>query len=326
MGCFGLCRSQTTTRHQISSYGVAFLFFVTLETLALVSLAVCNAAWLVENDEEKHVRYTIVIAFSAVFLCGFAYDAVYQESVFQFLAFLCVSTMLLVRVFWGFYNPNVDRSDTVDDIFWGVLVGACVFQLIHLILGWKVYCGFGWRMYKKVGADPRLIGMYKQYEAFRSLLLVDFHFALSMSVLAVYLNDWVEHSKFIFFLTLCNLSISLVAMFLGLLSVKSENSLGMILFLLLTTISPSFVVFLAIWMLEGNFEEETTYERANFLTMGGFSVMSRVILLILGYHVYMNFDEGLKEQVFDKITFQSSTVARPSRKISSRYFTSGDLY
>ncbi|KAJ3335876.1 hypothetical protein HDU93_004189 [Gonapodya sp. JEL0774] len=57
-----------------------------------------------------------------------------------------------------------------------------VFQLVDVFLSWKLYQEFGWRIYKKIGADPRMKNMYRWYQIFLMLLKFDFFFAVSFTI------------------------------------------------------------------------------------------------------------------------------------------------
>eukprot|EP00735_Rhodelphis_limneticus_P006782 TRINITY_DN19220_c0_g1::TRINITY_DN19220_c0_g1_i1::g.2229::m.2229 TRINITY_DN19220_c0_g1::TRINITY_DN19220_c0_g1_i1::g.2229 ORF type:complete len:451 (-),score=26.45 TRINITY_DN19220_c0_g1_i1:151-1503(-) len=321
--CFG----RVTTANRISTPSALFLFFVTLECFAIVSLCICDIIYLIHHDEFENSRYVIVVGLSTAFLSWFAYDAVWKESVFQFCAFLAVSTFMLMRVFWSYYNPDVLRSREIGDIYWACLIGACVFQSIYLVLGHRVYNSFGWRLYKKVGADPRLIAMYKKYEAFRSLLFVDLQFGITISTLALFLN-WTGQDEVVLALTLSNLVLSALLIPLALMAVQSERSGFMALFFVTSTLFPAFMAFICYTLFTDRFEDDTNYERANFLTMGSLAVICRALLIVSGISVYKNFDEGLKDQVFDK-SYMYPTLPRTEwyldptdmgrAKFSSRY-------
>jgi hypothetical protein len=76
-----------------------------------------------------------------------------------------------------------------------------VFTLIFGYLTYKMYLEFGWKMYKKMGADPNvkrtcmevgmvdisllmvmLVGMFRSYQVFLTVLKIDMFFLLAFSV------------------------------------------------------------------------------------------------------------------------------------------------
>lgn len=71
------------------------------------------------------------------------------------------------------------------------LVTVLVFFVALCIVGWKVYLEFGWRIYKKIGADPHMRGvlcvhddmchtvaMYRVYQVFLTFVKMDWAMAV----------------------------------------------------------------------------------------------------------------------------------------------------
>ena len=54
------------------------------------------------------------------------------------------------------------------------LVLTCVFGPLTVIMGFFVYRQFGWRVYKKIGANIALGRLFRHYQAFVALLKVEY--------------------------------------------------------------------------------------------------------------------------------------------------------
>lgn len=79
------------------------------------------------------------------------------------------------------------------------LIINCSFQLIHVVVSYLVFKSFGWHVYKRIGADPYLIGphsvtevtsaaCYQRYQIFLTLIKIDFMFGCILIVTG-YLGD-----------------------------------------------------------------------------------------------------------------------------------------
>lgn len=61
-----------------------------------------------------------------------------------------------------------------------VITGVC--QLIYFYIGARLYQEFGWKIYKKIGADPEIRNMYRWYQIILTILKIDLFFFLGYSI------------------------------------------------------------------------------------------------------------------------------------------------
>ena len=67
-------------------------------------------------------------------------------------------------------------------------------EIAYIALGWKIWREFGWKVYKRLGADRQVKRMYAHYQIFVCVMKFDVFFFVGFSVQLVVLvldkNDW----------------------------------------------------------------------------------------------------------------------------------------
>lgn len=131
-------------------------------------------------------------------------------------------------------NIVTDTGTGLSDIPINVLttITPCVVgaaELIFILLGWKIYHEFGWKVYKFLGADRRIKKMYASYQIYDCLIKFDVFFWAGFSVQFIVLvlntNDWE------FYVTCAALPLSLVLLVEGHLAARHENKWMMATFM-----------------------------------------------------------------------------------------------
>jgi len=125
---------------------------------------------LSSNIEQGLVVITLILGVGVTIL---AIDAVLTENKFEFFIFLITSTIVMGYISFQFFEDGDIRTDIIPltRFILGILFG-----LINYIIGFFAYRDFGWRMYKKIGAEINLVTMYQTYQMFISLLKIDLVF------------------------------------------------------------------------------------------------------------------------------------------------------
>ncbi|CAO0794259.1 unnamed protein product [Mucor circinelloides] len=115
--------------------------------------------------------YLIIFIFSLIFQVALAWDAVYNKNTIQVIAFILFNLCCFSYAVFQFKqiaealngNISIDRA-----LVWElqkimianpVIIGIC--QLVYFYLGARLYLEFGWRIYKKIGADPDIRSKYE---------------------------------------------------------------------------------------------------------------------------------------------------------------------
>ncbi|KAL1506918.1 hypothetical protein AB1Y20_007782 [Prymnesium parvum] len=148
--------------------GRAFVPSVLVHTLATVGL---NLALCLGADCMLLLELGLS-ALVAVFVAYFAIEAVRTENQYQLFAYLGLSTAfvpLYVVPLAGGGGALHTAAIAVAAAFYSINGGLALLTY----RGAGDMAGFGWRVYKKVGADPVLVGCYRTYQQFCSTLKLD---------------------------------------------------------------------------------------------------------------------------------------------------------
>jgi hypothetical protein len=97
----------------------------------------------------------------------FAFDSVIYENTFELFGFSIASVVMSVGLIYGIIQ-EYHRYEVL--ITSSVVLG---FQSIQLLLLLPLYNSFGWRLYRIIGTDEKLVRMYKLYCFFITLVKVD---------------------------------------------------------------------------------------------------------------------------------------------------------
>ncbi|KAG1444464.1 hypothetical protein G6F56_010287 [Rhizopus delemar] len=137
-------------------------------TLEAIFLAKFNQS-LAEQPENEGLQkgvpvYLSIFIFSLVFQVGLAWDAVRNKNTIQIIAFILFNLCCFGYTVFQFKQiteaiksvfpnggGNVDNLQRIV-IASPVISGIC--QLVYFYLGARLYLEYGWRIYKKIGADP----------------------------------------------------------------------------------------------------------------------------------------------------------------------------
>lgn len=118
-----------------------------------------------------HQNTIQIIGFVIFNACTFAY------SIFQ-----------TTQIGGALSNPAYPKIQTLFSTsqLYPYLIAISVILGISLVgfsyLAYKLYLEFGWKIYKKIGADPEMKSMYRTYQIFLMVLKLDFFFFLAFSI------------------------------------------------------------------------------------------------------------------------------------------------
>ncbi|KAI7907070.1 uncharacterized protein BX663DRAFT_528897 [Cokeromyces recurvatus] len=116
--------------------------------------------------------YLMLFIFSQVFQVALVWDAVYNKNTIQIIAFILFNLCCLGYAVFQFkqiaeaLNQQMANSPLVwslQKIMIANPIIICFCQLVYFYLGARLYLEFGWRIYKKIGADPDIRSFSIQY-------------------------------------------------------------------------------------------------------------------------------------------------------------------
>ncbi|KAL1922762.1 uncharacterized protein VTP21DRAFT_9138 [Calcarisporiella thermophila] len=178
--------------------------------------------------------YLIIFVFSQVFNAILILDALIQQNTIQIIGF-AISNLCLF--FFAVIQFNQIR-DTLGDLegfepirlkLIGVTVVTSLTECVYCYLGFMLYKEFGWSIYKKIGADPRMKTMYRTYQVFLMLLKLDILFFLGFSIQFLVLV--LQQGDIEYPLTIMAIPLTVVILFIAGWSVRHESRAMMGVFL-----------------------------------------------------------------------------------------------
>lgn len=105
-----------------------------------------------------------------------------------------------------------------------------VAEVAYIALGWKIWREFGWKLYKRLGADRQIKRMYAKYQIFVCIMKFDVFFFIGFSYQLIMLvldkHDWE------WYLTCAALPFSFLLLVDGMLAARYENRYMMVTFML----------------------------------------------------------------------------------------------
>eukprot|EP00834_Sanchytrium_tribonematis_P004840 NODE_260_length_11481_cov_1.187928.p4 type:complete len:325 gc:universal NODE_260_length_11481_cov_1.187928:8433-7459(-) len=262
--------------NKLSNYSKAALMTAVLQAVCIIILEIVIAAQLVpkislENKAEP-LRglpvYLAIFIFGQLFQIYFSWDAIANENTIQLFAWVGMNVAS-----FGYSLFQIKDVSQVTNIwqsysgyFFAICVLLAVFAVISGFLTFKLYCEYGWKVYKKIGADPRMKQMYRTYQIFLMLLKACFFVFVSFSLQFMILVLQVQDVEM--YLTIAALICTVIILFVASKALKKENKVLMICFIFLTLLALAYFMFKLVRMYDATQELKYLNVR-NYLTFFG---------------------------------------------------------
>lgn len=122
-------------------------------------------------------------------------------------------------------------SDIPVNILTAVIpIVISVAEIAYIALGWKIWREFGWKVYKRLGADRRVKRMFAQYQIFLCIMKFDVFFFIGFSIQLIWLV--LNRQNWEWYVTCAALPCSFLLLVDGILAARYENKQMMISFML----------------------------------------------------------------------------------------------
>lgn len=205
-----------------------------------------------------------------------------------------------VNLYEGTTNETSRSYEAVDYLAIAscIVLGICT--IIFAFFSYRLYMEFGWRIYKKIGADPRIRSMYRTYQIFRMILKVDLPMVIVFLIqhCAVLLST--NDAEFI--VSIIAIPVILVIIAVAYFAAKKESSPLFIIFLLVVVGSLAYFGFKFYRFVTKScpscIAEITNGTQKSFIFLSMFSAINFIILLftlIISLFVFANFGKDLKD-------------------------------
>ncbi|KAI8989250.1 hypothetical protein BDB01DRAFT_718739, partial [Pilobolus umbonatus] len=251
-----------------------YLILITIfEAVVVISLeAVVFAKFKMTDGLSKGIPvYLIIFILSLLFQVGLVWDAVRQKNTIQIIAFLLFNLCCFSYGIFQFkqianaLEAALGRDNSLMDglqnimVATPVIIGVC--QLIYVYLGTRLYLEFGWRIYKKIGADPDIRNMYRWYQIFLTILKLDLFFFLGFSI--QFLALVLKRGDAEFALTIVALPFTVVILVLAVYAVHHESKYLFLSFFIGLGAGVSYFIFKICRMYDAN--EAYKYEYVRYV-------------------------------------------------------------
>ncbi|PAV21894.1 hypothetical protein PNOK_0185100 [Pyrrhoderma noxium] len=267
--------------------------------------------------------YLAIFCFAHLFQFGMAVDAVHARNTLQFILLTGFNALFLVYAVAQIFeirNSLLSDNDVeggISDIPVNVLttvipIVISIAEIAYIALGWKIWREFGWKVYKRLGADRQVKRMYAHYQIFVCVMKFDVFFFVGFSVQLVVLvldkNDWE------YYVTCAALPFSLVLLVDGLLAARYENKMMMLTFML--GCGGAMVYFV--------YKQFRIFQMGSALkgvagTLSTFAIIAIILLVftsVMAFLVLRNFGGGLKYHMNKPA--RSNSLRRAGTKFTHR--------
>ncbi|KAF9095231.1 hypothetical protein BGX23_000840 [Mortierella sp. AD031] len=254
--------------------------------------------------------YLIVFVFAQLFQLVLAWDAVRGQNTIEMIGivifnFCCFAysifeiTQTKESVFESavYFQPEGSANDLNQSLvpFLGtVVVVIGLSQIAVTWLAYQLFQEFGWKIYKKIGADPRMKRMYRAYQIYLVLIKVDMFFFVGFSIQFIYLTLTKRMSDPEYWLTIIVLPLTIPILGIAIYAVRHESRRWMTAFIMAMHCGVAYFVFKVVRMYVG--DKVKNYQGVRkFLTLFASLCLITILATIANAAVcYRNFGKGLK--------------------------------
>ncbi|KAG0093614.1 hypothetical protein BGZ93_002842 [Podila epicladia] len=242
----------------------------TIEIISIVAFNLCCFAYSI--FEISQIRSSLCLGSSASYSCTFDFIAADKSE--DLLKFLTPFLIVIIAV-----------------------IGLT--QCIVTWLGYQLFQEFGWKIYKKIGADPNMKIMYRAYQIYLVLIKIDLFFFVGFSIQFIYLTLTKRRTDPEYWLTIVVLPITVLILYVAVYAVRHESRRWMAAFLFAMHGGVAYFIFKVVRMWVGDQGQVGKYAGVRyFLTLFATLCMIAILATIVNAAVcFRNFGKGLKQHI-----------------------------
>jgi len=225
---------------------------------------------------------------NVVFVTLFALSGVFSENVFELVSFVFVSTGLSSFIVYQFF---FDRKNTEELVLWIRFICVCIFAPLNALFAFLVFRSFGWRIYRKIGADVELTKIYRSYQQMVSLVKFDLQFGTNIVIVA----GFFLYENYELYIDIAVITVTVLWAGLGWAAVRLEARSATIIFLCTSFIEPAYVIYKAVHYILNPPEKKIFVPLIYYF--GVSLIVTRIVLVIFFSHCDESFWKGTQESV-----------------------------
>ncbi|KAF9187531.1 hypothetical protein BGZ51_001246 [Haplosporangium sp. Z 767] len=265
------------------------------------------------NKSRSIPAYLIVFVFAQLFQLVLAWDAVRAQNTIEMIGivifnFCCfaysifeisqIETSLMDSS--SFIVPEGKATELQTSLRPFLIVVIVVIGITQCVVTWLAYQlfqEFGWKIYKKIGADPNMKKMYRAYQIYLVLIKVDLFFFVGFSIQFIYLTLTRRSEDPEYWLTIIVLPLTIVILYIAVYAVRHESRKWMTTFIVAMLCGVAYFIFKVVRMYVGDNYHKYDEVR-KFLTLFAALCLITILATIANAAVcYRNFGKGLKAHI-----------------------------
>jgi len=246
--------------------------------------------------------YFSIFGFAHVFQFILAVDAVFMRNTLQFFFLTAFNFILLIYAVVQVFEIKsiVDVSSTAQGILavpTHVLTALvpCVIglaELAYIVLGWSIWREFGWKVYKRLGADRRVRRLYMHYQILQCIMKFDVFFFAGFSIQLIWMV--LQKTNVEYAVTVAALPASLVVLVAGHIGARYEHKPLMYAFMLSCAGGCGYFVFKLFRIVEQKHLPTILPVFKTLCAFAGISIFFFLATFTWSCIVLRNFGSGLK--------------------------------
>ncbi|KAF9215367.1 hypothetical protein BGZ59_001547 [Podila verticillata] len=274
------------------------------------------------NQSRSIPAYMIVFVFAQLFQLALAWDAIRAQNTIEIISIvafnLCCfaysifeisqiqSSLCLVNSDSGSCTFDFIVADKSQELLTSLtpflIVIIAVIGLTQCAVTWlsyQLFQEFGWKIYKKIGADPNMKIMYRAYQIYLVLIKIDLFFFVGFSIQFIYLTLTKRQTDPEYWLTIVVLPITVVILYVAVYAVRHESRRWMTAFLFAMHGGVAYFIFKVVRMWVGDQDQIGKYAGVRyFLTLFASLCLIAILATIVNAAVcFRNFGKGLKPHI-----------------------------
>ncbi|KAI9748594.1 MAG: hypothetical protein M4579_007177 [Chaenotheca gracillima] len=195
----------------------------------------------------------------------------------------------------SYIKPNSNIWDASQPFLVAVPCVLALGTVLLSIVAWKLYDEFAWTIYKHISADLRMKRRYLTFQIYIALLKFDFFFFLAFTVQFVVMVIRTNDPEF--GLTIAAIPITILILILAAYWTRKENTLGMIVIIILYFAALAYFLFKLIRMYEPGTKEIYKPASKSLTTFAVITVILIIITIVNACVCTHNFGKGLKPHI-----------------------------
>ncbi|KAG0295602.1 hypothetical protein BGZ98_001326, partial [Dissophora globulifera] len=281
------------------------------------------------NQSRSIPAYLIVFVFAQLFQLVFAWDAVRAQNTIEVIgivifnlccfAYSIFEISQIQKTLWdagenGFFTSTDSAMDLNSAVKPFLITVVCIIGVTQCLVTWlayRLFQEFGWKIYKKIGADPNMKKMYRAYQIYLVLIKVDLFFFVGFSIQFIYLTLTRRGGDPEYWITISVLPITILILYVAIYAVRHESRRWMATFIGAMLCGVVYFVFKVIRMYVGP-KKENYDGVVKFLTLFATLCLITILVTIGNATVcYKNFGKGLKPHLVREGSESPNTASSP---------------